>query len=50
MFLTNCEIKYFIVILVNNCTLIQITSDEKPPNFYDENYVILFYGMKDLII
>jgi hypothetical protein len=32
-----CKIKYFIVILVINSTIIQITFAEKPPNFCDEN-------------
>ncbi len=39
MFITNCKIKYFIVILVINSTIIQMRSDEKPPDFYDDNYV-----------
>ncbi len=49
MFITNCKIKYFIVILVINSTIIKITSAEKPSNFCDQNYVILLYVIKRFI-
>ncbi len=39
MFITNCKIKYFIVILVINSTIIQITFAEKPPNFCDYYWI-----------
>ncbi len=37
MFITNCKIKYFIVTLVINSTIIQIRYAEKLQNFSNES-------------